>query len=339
MEPIMQRAVVLAILGATAAGCRIGPLVPDEPGASANVLPKGTEILSVMTNSDLMNQIILNDSLDTPTLTKNGNVIVRGTGVTNDATGNSVTVRFWAFGDADRAPTPIYVFGTGDPASTSSGFTPLTDHPPMVETVPGDVDYEPIHTISNVKVTEKYDGQRITTVGALRDAIQLGLVEEPVSIKVFVNWPIVRPGLRLEVATGSSMMPTPVYAHGYQVDSFPLGGVLGRQPNPKGLLPTSQVSFIREPGKPSYDPTHPVFLATIPIGTPGATPSYTPVSQVINVDLLPGKTLAQDVHKDGDLFNRSPSGDIMSANTNLVAQFTVTSQLTDLQIQFMEGQP
>lgn len=337
----MQRA-VLAILGATAAtgaGCRLGPLVDDQPGASASILPKDTPIPSVMTNPDLMNQIALNDSLTTSTLTMNNNVIVRGTGATTSAAGDPVSVRFWAFGTARRAPAPIYVFGMGDP--TSPSFTPLPDHPPLVEAVPGEVAYEPIHTIFNVKVVAgKYNGERITTPGALSDAIDLGLVEAPVSIKTFVNWPIVRPQLKLETGTGTTVAPTPVYAHGYVVDSFPLGGAFARQPNPGGLLPTSQVSYLREAGKPTYDSTHPVFQATVPSAppVPGTTPNYTPVSLVINVDLQPTKTIS-DVHKDGDLFTRSATGDIVSANTNLVALFTVTSQLTDLQIQFPESVP
>lgn len=331
---IGHRIVVLAILGTAA--CRLGPLVPDEPGASASVLPKDADIPSVTRNGDLMNQIILNDSLDTVALMTNHNVIVRGTGATNNATGDPVTARFWAFGDADRAPTPIYVFGRGDPMSPS--FAPLLDHPPLVEVVPGDVDYEPIHAIFNVRVTDQYDGQKITTLGALSDAIDLKLIETPVAIKVFVNWPIVRPDLRLEVATGVSVAPTPLYAHGYVVDSFPLGGALGRQPNPKGLLPTSQVSFLREAGKPSYDPARPIFQATVPTAPLGPNPSYTPVSMIVHVDLVRGIN-ATDIHKDGDLFTRSTTGDIVSADVNKVAQFLVTSQLTDLQIQFSEGAP
>jgi hypothetical protein len=332
MEPNMRlagRLVALAILG-TGAGCRLGPLVPDEPGASANVLPRDAMIPGVDKNADLTMQIVLNDSLDTMALMMKNNVIVRGvTGSVTDGT----QVKFWAFGDADRAPTPIYVFGTGDPMSSS--FTPLPpkDHPPLVETVPGDVDYEPIHTIYNVKVTDKYAGEKITTPGALADAIDLELIEAPVAIKVFVNWPIVRPGVKLEIGPGTaSISSTPVYAHGYVVDSFPLGGTLGRQPNPFGLLPTSQVSFLREAGKPTFDMTHPIFQATIPTAM---NPNYTPVSQIVYVDLAPGK-MATDIHKDGDLFVRMASGDIINA-TSAVAQFTISSKLTDLQLQFAEG--
>jgi hypothetical protein len=222
----------------------------------------------------------------------------------------------------------------------SPSFIPLSDHPPMVEVVPGDAGYEPVHTIFNVKVTDKYDSQKITTPSALADAIDLGLVEAPVSIKMFVNWPIVRPGLRLEVAPGASVTPTPVYAHGYVVDSFPLGGAFARQPNPGGLLPTNQVSYLREAGKPTYDPTHPVFQATVPMAppVPGTTPNYTPVSLVINVDLAPNVKVT-DIHRDSELFMRAATGEIISADLSRVALFTVTSQLTDLQIQFPESAP
>jgi hypothetical protein len=232
------------------------------------------------------------------------------------------------------------VFDKGDPTSPTFGL--MATHPPLVEVVPGDIDYEPVHTVFNVAFTDKYAGEKITTLGALSDAIDLQLVQAPVGIKVFVNWPIVRPGLQLEVGGAGPVPPTPVYARGYLVDSFPLGGMLGRQPNPRGLLPTSQVSFLREAGKATYDMAHPIFQATIPTAAPGMNPNYTPVSLIVHVDLVPSKTVA-DIHKDSDLFARSPSGDIMSANLGStggpVAGFIVTSQLTDLQIQFAEGAP
>jgi hypothetical protein len=299
----------------------------------ANVLPKGTQIPSVVLNSDLTKQMALNDGLDTTTLMENANIIVRGTG---GFAADGIAVKYWAFGNADRAPAPVYVFGAGDP--TSASFAPLPDHPLLVETVPGDTDYEPIHAIFNVEVTDKYDGQKIATLAALSDAIDLQLVKAPVAINVFVNWPIVRPGLRLEIGPSAAVAPTPVYARGYVVDSFPLGGALGRQPNPRGLLPTSQVSFLREAGKPNYDMSRPIFQATIPTAPPGMFPNYTPVSQVVNVDLVASRNV-MDIHRDSDLFIRSASGDIVMANLSNVARFDITTQLLDLQIQFAEGSP
>lgn len=326
-----HRLVALASLGAVA-GCRLGPLVDDQPGASASVLPKDATVPIVTRNPDLATQIAINDGLDSNALLMNGNVITRGTtGFAADGT----QVKYWALGAADLAPTPIYFFGSGDPMSAS--FMAL-DHPPLVGAVPGDLEYQPVHTIYRVAVTDKYNGERITTLAALSDAIELQLIQAPVAIKVFVNWPIVRAGLKLEVGGADSPIgPTPVYAHGYAVDSFPLGGVRGLQPNPFGILPTSQVSFLRESGKPAYDPSRPIFQATIPAAPAQTTSNYTPISAVVNVDLVANKP-ATDIHRDSDLFTRDMNGNITSSTSN-VARFTVTSQLLDLQIQFAEGSP
>jgi hypothetical protein len=345
MEPIMQRVahrvvhrrihcrihclVALASLGAVA-GCRLGPLVDDQPGASASVLPKGTPVPSVAMNPDLATQIAINDGLDSNALMMSGNVITRGTGFAADGT----QVKYWAIGATSLAPSPMYIFGSGDPMSTS--FAPLpNNHPPLVGVVPGDLEYQPIHTIYRVAVTDKYDGQQITTLAALSDAIDLQLVQAPVSIKVFVNWPIVRSGLKLDVGAGGPLAPTPVYAHGYAVDSFRFGGALGLQPNPFGILPTSQVSFLREAGKPAFDPTRPIFQANIPSAP---APNYTPISAVVDVDLVSGKP-ATDIHKDSELFTRDLTTGNITGTTSNVERFTITSQLLDLQIQFTEGSP
>lgn len=327
---LVRRLVAFASLGAIA-GCRLGPLVDDQPGASASVLPKGTTVPIVTMNQDLANQIAVNDGLDSKALMMNGNVITRGTG---GFAGDGTPVKYWTLGPADLAPSPIYLFGRGDPMSAS--FMPLLDHPPLVGAVPGDREYQPVHAIYRVAVTDKYDGQRITTLAALSDAIELQLIQAPVAMKVFVNWPIVRAGLKLEVGTGNAIDPTPAYAHGYAVDGFPLGGTRGMQPNPLGILPSNQVSYLREAGKPTFDLTHPIFQATIPQAPGQTTASYTPISVVVDVDLA-GK-LVTDIHRDSDLFTRDTNGNITGVTSN-VARFTVTSQLLDLQIQFAEDAP
>ncbi|HEX7839894.1 MAG TPA: hypothetical protein VF469_20600, partial [Kofleriaceae bacterium] len=163
----------------------LGPRVSDTPGASANILPGDAMIHTADQNPDLLTQITLNDGLDTKALIPAGGVIKRNSGQSGGA-----QVMYWAFGEADRAPAPVYYFGTGDP--TAPSFQ-KNGHLPLVDAVPGDSEYNPIHTIYNVVVTDRYRGEKITTTGALADAIELGLVEEPVATKIFVNWPIVRP--------------------------------------------------------------------------------------------------------------------------------------------------
>jgi glycine/D-amino acid oxidase-like deaminating enzyme len=124
---------------------------------------------------------------------------------------------------------------------------------------------------------------------ALADAVELGLVEEPVPIGRFVASPIVLPGTLLDVG-GSTVVAETVYGRGYAVGAFEFGGMLGVQPV-GGLLPTSQVSFLRETGMASYDAAHPIFQATIPTAPATAKANYTPLSIVVNVDLQLGVTV------------------------------------------------
>jgi hypothetical protein len=324
----MQRILAIAAVAvaAAAAACRLDPLVDDMPGASANVLPGSATIKTADQNADLLNQITLNDGFDDKVLAAASGVIKRLSGQSGGG-----TVMYWAFGPTRRAPAPIYIFGTGDPMSAS--FQP-NEHLPLVDAVPGDSEYNPVHTIYRVAVTNKYRGEKITTTGALADAIQLGLVQAPLATRVFVNWPIVRPGLKLEVG-GSNMVkpPSQLYGHGYIVEGFQLGGALGLQPAPFGLLPTAQVSLLREPQQGGYDPARPIFQAVVPTTAAG----YTPVSIVVNVDVPQGA--AAGIHSDGDLFTRSPMTGEITGTRPVVLQFTVTATTVDLQLQFEDGVP
>jgi len=315
-----------------AAGCRLGPLVDDQPGASANILPASAVIPDVSSNVNLVNQITINDNLDSDALAAANNVIQR---VMAGFQGEGTPAKYWPFGTGDRAPAPIYLFGTLDPSS--GAFTQSTAHPPLVAAVPGDAEYEPFRTVFQVAFTSSYAGEKITTAGALSDAIELKLVEEPVAAKVFIDWPIVRPGTRLDVGgTLGTVPPTPIYAHGYLVDSYPLGGGLGMQPL-KGLLPTFQVSFLRGPGEADFDRTRPIFQAAVPPKVPmaGGDATYSAAGIEVDVDL---KVDRSAIDRDSKLFTRA-DGDIVSSNLTNVLTFTVTTHVLNLPLQFAEGAP
>lgn len=318
---------LLAAAAVATAACQLDPLVSDMPGASANILPSNATIKTADQNPNLLTQLILNDHLDTTALAMNANIIKRGSGQSSGS-----QVMYWAFGQTDVAPAPIYIFGTGAP--TSPAFQ-KNDHLPLVEAVPGDSGYNPLHAIYNVAVTDRYHGEKITTTGALADAIAIGLVAKPVATRVFVNFPIVRPGLRLEVGgSNGTVASSRLYGDGYIVDGFQLGGKYSMQPNPVGLLPTSQVSFLREPQQGAYDATRPIFQATIPTSPPQMVANYTPVSIVVNVDVAMGA--AATITSDSQLFTRSATGAITGSNAG-VLQFTVTTTALDLQLQFEDG--
>jgi hypothetical protein len=333
-EPIMQRALAALVAtaaafgAATGAACRLDPLVKDDPGSSVAILPADAVIPSVTVNAELTNQITLNDSLDSKALAAMNSLIARGSGFA----GTGMPVSYWSFGTVNRAPAPVYIFGTGDPTTTA--FT-QNSHPGLVDAVPGDVEYSPFHAIYRVQVTDKYQGEKITTTAALADAIELGLVEAPVAIKHFVNTPIVRPGTTLDVGAAGTATPTKFYAKGYVVDTYRLGGAFAEQPNPNGLLPTSQVSFLRGPTEGPYDRTRPIFQASVPMVPPQDTPNYTALSVVINVDL---NRPASDVTSDAELFVRDSSGAIMRTTSNVIA-FTVTTMQLDLQLVLPGAKP
>jgi hypothetical protein len=322
--------VALAVIAMIVAGCRLDPLVEDDPGVSVNLLPRGTQVRSVTSNAELSNQIRLNDGIDDDTLAEGMNVIPRGTGQAGK------TVHYWSFGPATRAPAALYEF-VRDPAS---GLPPI-DHPPLADTIPGDGGYSPLHILFRVEVTADYDGELITTTAGLEDAIHLGLVKEPTSTKTFVASPIVLPGTRLQVGDTPSgaVDGQVVYARGYVVSMFRFGGTLGIQPT-GGLLPTRQVSFLREAGKLTYDATYPVFQATTPIDPPDPVTmsnTYSALSVVINVDLK-ATVMLTDITRDDQLYVRDAEGEIMSLTGNVVRADITTSALL-LPLQFEAGKP
>jgi hypothetical protein len=298
----------------------LGPRVKDAPGASAHLLPSDATVPSVADNGELTNQITLNDGLDDRALATAGNVVVRGTG---HSAGQ--VVRYWLFGPATSAPSPIYQF-------YDAAGAPLP-HPALVDALPGDPGYSPLHTINRVVVTDAYRDQRITTVDALTDAIDLGLINVPETTRTFIDSPLVLPGTTIEIGPGATAAPETVYARGYEVGMFRFGGELGIQP--ANLLPTAQVSFLRAAHAATYDATQPVFQATIPTAPATTALTYTALTQVVDVDLAAGVDPAT-ITDDDQLFVRTPGGAIAST-TALVAQFQITSTIEILQLQFAEG--
>jgi hypothetical protein len=334
MEPTVHIAAAIIAIGVAtgaAAGCRLDPLVKDKPGASAHLLPPGSEVPNAADNPDLRVQINLNDGIDDATK----GVIPLGTGMSA-----GVPVKFWSLGPATGAPSPIYEFVRPTGKAPPDDFE-LAGHPPLFDALPGDPGYSSVHGLNRVVVTDAWNGELITTMEALADAIDLGLVEEPLPLKKFVDSPVVLLGTTLQVGpTTEPVGPEDAFARGYRVGIFRFGGPLGIQPQPPGpvLLPTSQVSFVREQGKGTYDATRPIFQATIPTAPPSTVTTYTPLSVVVNVDLAPNIS-ASTITQDSDLFVRSSTGAITGTNTTNVATFQVTSSLLLLQLQFAEGAP
>jgi len=342
------------------AGCNLGPRVADPPDAAlpidapprpdapdggvvyVDLLPAGTVVPSIATNPELISQIKINDGLVDATLLASGGVVTRGTGKSAGA-----TVRFWNFGVSPvelgiAVAAPLYVFGTLE----GGVFTTLPNHPQLIDTIPGDTRYSPIRRVVNVTVTPLYAGELITSVAALGEALELGLVEDPVPDGTWMNLPVVLPGTTLEVAPAPTapLPPRQVLARGYLVDVFELGTSLGRQPLRNGFIPVGQQSLLQTgvatgtpPTLPVATDPQPVFQFPIPTVAPTVF-SYSPLATDVTVRLVTG-IAPSAITSDLDLFRRSATGAITAYVPGNVATFTVGITTTNIQLQYTEGLP
>jgi hypothetical protein len=318
----------LAVLAVALASACLGPRVSDQQGASVHLLPAGAAVPSVASSADLAGQVAAHQGLDPGALAASGNVILRNTGLA--AAG---AVRYWAFGKATIAPSPLYeLYRDG-----GGGALVRLDHPRIADAVPGDPGYSPIHTLQQVIVTAAYQGQVIASSQALQDAVDLGLVQAPVPTGTYVTSPIVLPELRLDVGGARGAIgPDTVYAHGRALGLFVLGGAYAVQPL-FAFAPQSQLSVLREQSKPAADLSRPIFATPAPTAPPvGKNANYVPLASIVAVDLAPG-VVAATVTSDAQLFTRSATGAIVAV-APIVSRFEVTDSVM-WPLQVSEGEP
>jgi hypothetical protein len=322
------------------------PIPPDAPAPDAAgpryVLPAGSDVPSVTTNDELTSQIKIFDGLSDSALASNGGVLARSTGKAN-----GVAVKYWTFGGAriiDNfvASAPLYVLADSD---GMGGYTPRVEHPYLIDSLPGDTGYSAIRRVIYVPVTASYQGQLLTSVAALQEALDLGLVTDPVPAGTWRNMPVVAPGTKLEVSTGVSVPATEVFARGYRVELFPLGGDLGIQPLRNGTPPQGQearlLSGVATGTPPSLTTTldaQPVFQYGIPAAPPTTAFNYTPI--VVELDVRLANAIdPTTITSDAQLFRRGATGSISGYYPDSVASYVVTTNVSNKQIQFVDGAP
>jgi hypothetical protein len=304
---------------------------PDAAGTS--LLPAGTNVPSIATNAELLSQIKVFDGLSDNALAMAGGVVMRSTGKANGA-----TVLYWNFGsvlivDNYAVAPPLYVLCDDD---GNGNLTPRTDHPFLLDSIPGDARYNAVRRIVNETVTSAYNGELITSIEALTEAIDKGLVGEPKPAGTWRNMPVVPPGTKLELGTGvEPMVALPVFARGYIVEAFPLGGTLGIQPLRNGSVPVGQESRLLSgvaTGTPPVMPTaldaQPVFQYGIPAAPPTTSFNYTPLVTELDVRLATGVD-PTTINSDASLFKRSTSGSISGYYPTAVDNYVVTTTVSN----------
>lgn len=346
----MTKLILVFVAGCSRLGPQVedltadGALPPDAPPpveGTKFLLPPGTTVPDVADNAGMLAQIRLNDGLSDSALEMAGGVLARTAGKSNGA-----AINFWNFGAAPVAGnfaivSPVYILVEAD------GITPLA-HPMIVDSIPGDSRYSQVRRIMFVPVTDAYAGELLTRTEAIGEALELGLIGEPLAAGTWRTMPVVPPETKLEVGGGvDPVPPTQVYAAGHLVPVFLFGGDFAIQPLRNGSVPIGQearlisgVASGTPPVMPTTADAAPVFQYAIPTAAPTTTPNYTPVSAQIDVRLANG-VAPTAVMNDAQLFRRSPAitGSINGFLTDTVASFTITTTVTLRQIQFLEGQP
>ncbi|HEY5925616.1 MAG TPA: hypothetical protein VIV11_28215 [Kofleriaceae bacterium] len=350
---MMKPTIFLALLAACDA---LGPRVSDDridaatpsvdakpdtpPGGHNFVLPSGTTVPSVADNAELLSQIKIFDGLSDSALMMSGGVVTRATGKAG-----GVSVMYWSFGaapvvDGFVVSAPVYVLANDDGAGN---LTPRTDHPWLLDSIPGDARYSAMRRIVYVPVTTEYAGEVLPSIEALDEALTLGLVAEPKPAGTWHNMPVVPPGTRLELGgTAAPLDATRVYARGYAIDLLPLAVP---QPLANGRIPLGQearllsgVATGTPPALPTTLDAQPVFQYGIPPAPPTTTFNYTPVVTELDVRLATGVD-PTTITNDTQLFRRSASGAITGYFPTAVDNYVVTTIVSNKQIQFAEGAP
>jgi hypothetical protein len=277
-----------ALLGA---GC-LEPAVSDEPGASVNILPKGATVEHVSASGELTRQIRVNDGLNDQTL--------------EDAMG-VLAVKYWDFGAVPDTGGLLYRLVTKD----GDTVTPI-DHPYIANALPGDTGYSPLWMIQDVVVTEHYHGELLPSIAALNDAEDLGLVEEPVPAMLWMDGPIVAAGTKLDMGGGLTSGTTEVYARGYRVDMFMLGGAKALRAQAKaGKLPKGDAHMLLV-GNAVNPSKQPIFQ--------NGTSPWTPAVRVVNCRITPAdpNDPTTVVNDETQLFSRDMMGALAQATSRVI---------------------
>lgn len=246
-------------------GC-LGPLADDTPRYSAHLLPADRRPPSISTSASLAAKIDRNDAT------------VDSVIPLHEGYADGSVARYWDFGVSASLPTPIWVLRRcGEMGVPLEGTEGLVDHPPLIDTIPGDLGYTAFWWIWNVCVTPAYAGERIPSLEALDDALDLGLVLDPAPTTLWFNAPIALDSAELDVGDGVASV-SPVYYRGYLVGAAPLGGLGVARELPRSRLVPVGVVYLLEK-KEDKDFSEMVF---------GATPAldadeYTPLVEIVHV--------------------------------------------------------
>lgn len=147
-------------------------------------------------------------------------------------------VQYWDLGQlAASAVRPMYIFQR--PGPNQSGLSSPFDHLDLIDAIPGDTAYSPLRQLYVVYVGS-LTTERITSLRALEDAVELGLVQSPSPTPTFMNCVVTSGNTQMQAADdGSLLAPREAYYHGQIVKQF----CIGDRMRPQTLIKLTMGSF------------------------------------------------------------------------------------------------
>ncbi|MBT9556122.1 MAG: hypothetical protein IV100_08845 [Myxococcales bacterium] len=291
------RATGVALATTLLTGC-LDPLVDDTVPKVAVTFPAPEEVPDIDSKPAWLAAIDAGDQLERR--------IVR-----RSAFAGGKRIWYWNVGFVDGSTLPLYALVE----KGADGTTTALPHPYIVDAIPGDPGYTPIWTIHFVPVTDLWAGEAITSVAALQDAQEAGLVGEPEDTGLIGDCLIVHPDVVLETRDGD-VPAGRAYYRGVKVPLHGLGNFTKAGEN--ATAPISRVFQLRREGEEPIDERARGVDLTgdgdandsnnlFPFG-PGH-PSETPVWQLVRV-VVPKETVSIDTNQDEKLSDIKASSDV-----------------------------
>lgn len=135
-------------------------------------------------------------------------------------------VHYWDLGTLTATTLkPMYIFRR--PAESAGDLSRDVGHPDLIDSIPGDTAYSPLRQIFVVYINASYAGERITSIRALEDAVEIGIVSSPQPVQFFVDCVVTLSTVQLQTSEdGSSMGPQDAFYKGKLVKQFCIGGLV-----------------------------------------------------------------------------------------------------------------
>lgn len=215
MSPCFYRCFSGALAALSLTACLNAPKVDSL--YSSYVLPSTAVIPELEADEAAAKKLALNASL--------GSFIPLRTGYFDGK-----EVKYWDFGELPSiALKPMYIFRyhtEGDDGSLTQDHT----HPYLIDSIPGDAAYTPLRQIFVVDFNPRlYHGERITSIRALEDAVDMGLVSSPTPEDFFANCLVAPSGVQMQTTEDGQMaLPQSAYYRGKVVRQFCVGDLYSR---------------------------------------------------------------------------------------------------------------